>query len=131
MKLVIAIVVIAIVCASDMSCECLTCECLRELQEVEQALQMRRKMRNGGDAVAVHAVAVHAVAVQAGAERDIGTPRSGDSGISKVSGTRLPSQLQRLPSQLQRLPSQRPPSRLSPTKMEPDTGRWHVGANAG
>ncbi len=124
MKLVIAIVVIAIVCASDMSCECLTCECLRELQEVEQALQMRRKMRNGGDAVAVHAVAVHAVSVQAGAERDIGTPRSGDSGISKVSGTRLPSQLQRLPSQ-------RPPSRLSPTKMEPDTGRWHVGANAG
>ena len=58
MKLVIAIVVIAIVCASDMSCDCLTCECLREMQEVEQALQMRRKMRNGGDVVAVHAVTV-------------------------------------------------------------------------
>jgi hypothetical protein len=86
-------IMLVMVCASYM-----TCERLGELQEVEQALQKHRKMRNGGDAVA---------------ERDIG----GELRLSQLGGELRPSQL--------------PASRLSPSKMEPDTARWYVHANAG
>ncbi len=58
-------IMLVIVCASHMACER-----LGGLQEVEQALQKHRKMRNGGDAVA---------------ERDIG----GDLRPSQLPPSRL------------------------------------------